>query len=119
MLFSIVSIVMDKIIEKNMLYDFYGELLTEHQRAIYEEAVFGDYSLSELSESYGITRQGIHDLLKRCDKILNDYESRLHLVEKFKSIRKDAEEIERICNNSDFSEADRINRLVGNIIKEL
>ena len=52
---------MDKIIEKNMLYDFYGELLTEHQRSIYEEAVFGDLSLSELSESYGITRQGIHD----------------------------------------------------------
>lgn len=119
MLFSIVAYVMDKIIEKNMLYDFYGELLTEHQRTIYEEAVFGDYSLSELSETYGITRQGIHDLLKRVDKILGDYESRLHLVEKFKNVRRDAEEIERICAELDGDFAARIQELAKNILEEL
>ena len=110
---------MDKIIEKNMLYDFYGELLTEHQRSIYEDAVFGDYSLSELSESYGITRQGIHDLLKRCDKILLDYEAKLHLVEKFKLIRKDAEKIESICDTVDDEVAIEIKSLASEIIKEL
>lgn len=110
---------MDKIIEKNMLYDFYGELLTEHQRTIYEEAVFGDYSLSELSESYGITRQGIHDLLKRCDKILNDYEARLHLVEKFKKIRKDAEEIDALSKELKNDEALKIGILARDILEEL
>lgn len=102
-----------------MLYDFYGELLTKHQQAIYEEAVFGDLSLSELSESYGITRQGIHDLLKRCDKILNDYESKLHLVEKFLLIRKNAEEINALCDNIDEEYRDRIKELTSDIIKEL
>jgi len=118
-LFSIICFVMDKIIEKNMLYDFYGELLTEHQKTIYEEAVFGDYSLSELSETYGITRQGIHDLLKRCDKILNDYESKLHLVEKFKMIRKNAEEIELLCGEIDSENSVKIKELTTEIIKEL
>lgn len=117
--FSKIPIVMDKIIEKNMLYDFYGELLTPHQRSIYEEAVFGDYSLSELSEEYGVTRQGIHDLLKRCDKILNDYENKLHLVERFINIRKNAEEIKGICENNDEPSAKRIKELTDRIIEEL
>lgn len=102
-----------------MLYDFYGELLTQHQRSIYEDAVYGDFSLSELSETYGITRQGVHDLLKRCDKILNDYEDKLHLVERFKLIRKNAEDIEKICQSVSIPEADMIRKLTVDIIKEL
>ena len=78
---------MEKIFERNILYDFYGELLTEHQKKIYEDAVYSDLSLSELSEEYGITRQGIHDLIKRCDKLLIGYEEKLHLVEKFEKTK--------------------------------
>lgn len=78
---------MEKIVEQGILYDFYGELLTEHQRQIYEDAVFNDMSLSELADSYGISRQGVHDLLKRCDKMLLSYESKLHLVERFDKIK--------------------------------
>lgn len=88
---------MDNIIKKNLLYDFYGELLTEHQRSIYEDAVYNDLSLSELSEDYNISRQGIHDLLKRCDKLLNGYEDKLHLVEKFLRIKAINTEIINIC----------------------
>ena len=44
-----------------MLFDFYGELLTEHQKKIYEDAVFGDLSLGEIAQEYGISRQGVHD----------------------------------------------------------
>ena len=68
---------MDDIVKKNLLYDFYGELLTEHQRLIYEDAVYNDCSLSELASEYNISRQGVHDLLKRCDRLLEDYESKL------------------------------------------
>ena len=78
---------MEKIVKQTLLYDFYGELLTEHQRQIYEDAVFNDMSLSELADSYGISRQGVHDLLKRCDKMLLSYESKLHLVERFDKIK--------------------------------
>ncbi len=74
---------MEKIFQQALLYDFYGELLTEHQRSVYEDAVYNDMSLSEIAEVYGISRQGVHDLIKRCDKILIGYEEKLHLVEKF------------------------------------
>ena len=74
---------MDRILEQNLLYDFYGELLTEHQQRVYEDAVYNDMSLSEIAGEQGISRQGVHDLIKRCDKILQDYESKLHLVERF------------------------------------
>ena len=74
---------MERIFEQTLLYDFYGELLTEHQQKIYEDAVYNDMSLSEIASDYGISRQGVHDLIKRCDRILQGYESKLHLVEKF------------------------------------
>ena len=74
---------MEEKIEQAYLYDFYGELLNEHQRKIYEDFVFNDLSLGEIADEEGISRQGVYDLVKRCDKILEEYESKLLLVEKF------------------------------------
>ena len=74
---------MEKIFEQGMLYDFYGELLTPHQRSIYEDAVFQDMSLSEIAENLGISRQGVHDQIRRCDRILQEYEEKLQLVARF------------------------------------
>lgn len=88
--------VMEKIVERNILYDFYGELLTEHQRSIYGDAIYGDLSLSELAEEYGITRQGVHDLIKRCDKILASYEDKLHLAYKFELSKKHIRDIREL-----------------------
>ena len=84
---------MEKIFEKTLLYDFYGELLTAHQREIYEDVVFNDMSLSEAAEAYGVSRQGIHDMIRRCDAALSGYEEKLHLVEQFESVRKKAQRI--------------------------
>lgn len=74
---------MERIVEQTLLYDFYGELLNEHQRNIYQEAVFLDLSLSEIADEHGISRQGVHDLIKRVNKTLGGYEEKLHLIEKF------------------------------------
>ena len=87
---------MNEILEQTLLYDFYGELLTAHQKEIYEQFVLDDLSLSEIAETAGISRQGVHDLVKRCQKTLEGYESKLHLVEKFLSIRDKANRIEQI-----------------------
>ena len=84
---------MDKITRNGLLYDFYGPLLTEHQRQIYEDAVLNDMSLSEVGDLYGISRQGVHDLLKRCDKGLEEYESKLHLIERFTRVKSEIEGI--------------------------
>ena len=87
---------MERIFEQTLLYDFYGELLTAHQQEVYEDAIYNDMSLSEIAEEHGISRQGVHDLIKRCDKILQDYETKLHLVEKFMGAKEKISEIERL-----------------------
>lgn len=89
---------MEKIVERGLLYDFYGELLTSHQRSIYEETVFQDMSLSEIADEFSISRQGVHDIIKRCDKLLNEYEEKLHLVEKFMKIQENAKAINLILD---------------------
>ena len=99
---------MDKIIERGLLFDFYGELLTNHQQKIYSEAVFNDLSLSELSEEEGISRQGIHDLIKRCDKSLQEYEDKLGLIKRFQQIKTEIENIEAIIeSNSSLDESSK------------
>lgn len=74
---------MEKIVKQALLYDFYGELLTEHQKQVYEDVILNDYSFTEVAEERGISRQGVHDLIKRCNKTLEEYEEKLKLVEKF------------------------------------
>ena len=78
---------MEDIVNQSLLYDFYGELLTKHQRRIYEEVVFNDYSISEVARDEGISRQGISDLIRRCDKLLQGYEEKLGLVNKFEQTK--------------------------------
>ena len=88
---------MSNIFEKTLLYDFYGELLTKHQKEIYELYHLNDLSLGEISEQLEISRQGVHDTLKRCDKQLENYENKLQLIDKF-LINK--QNVEKISNNA-------------------
>ena len=104
---------MEKIVEQGLLYDFYGELLNEHQRRIYEDAVMNDMSLSEIAQEAGISRQGVHDLIKRCDKTLEDYESRLHLMEKFRIITEKLKEIKQLTPD------EKIRKLADEILAEM
>ena len=92
---------MEKIYEQTMLDDFYGELLTDHQRSIYEDAVYNDMSLGEIAEERGISRQGVHDLIRRCDRILQEYENKLHLVERFARAKETVTEIRRLAGSPD------------------
>ncbi|MDE6054091.1 MAG: YlxM family DNA-binding protein [Lachnospiraceae bacterium] len=104
---------LEKFEYRGMLYDFYGELLTQHQKKIYEDAVLNDLSLSEIADEQGISRQGVHDLVKRCDKILAGYENKLHLVEKFSRIKFNIQQINSLTDD------EQIKRLSNEIIEEL
>lgn len=74
---------MDKVAQISMLIDFYGGLLTPKQYTIVDMYYNNDYSLSEIAENLGISRQGVHDSLKRAENILFSYEDKLGLVNKF------------------------------------
>ena len=112
---------MDKLIERGLLFDFYGELLTSHQQKIYAEVVFNDLSLAEVSEEEGISRQGVHDLIKRCDKILDEYEAKLHLIEKFQLINKEVSVLDSTIENADIDTAlkESLKLSLKKIIEEL
>lgn len=104
---------MEKIVEQSLLFDFYGELLTEHQKQVFEDVVLNDYSISEVAADLNISRQGVHDMIKRCNKILNDYESKLHLVDKFIHIKEKVNEIH------DLTDDENIKQLAHEILEEL
>ncbi len=87
---------MEKIVQQGILYDFYGELLTEHQRNVYESVVYENLSLGEIADEMNISRQAVHDIIKRTDRILEDYEERLGLVRRFEEIRKRIERLEAL-----------------------
>ena len=65
-----------------LLYDIYGGLLTEKQQTVFDFYYQDDYSLSEIADELGISRQGVHDNIKRSVKILEEYEEKLHLAQK-------------------------------------
>ena len=107
---------MEKIVEQGLLYDFYGELLTDHQRHVYEDVVFNDMSLSEIAEEQGISRQGVHDMIRRCNRTLEEYEEKLHLVEKFLHIRSKVQKIGQLAKEYEAAEIEEISR---EILEEL
>ena len=66
-----------------MLYGFYGGLLPEKQNLFLKAYYEDDCSLSEIAEQYGISRQGVHDGIKKAEKSLKEYEEKLGLVSRF------------------------------------
>lgn len=104
---------MEKIVEKGLLYDFYGELLTPHQKQIYEAIVYQDMSLGEIAQNMQISRQGVFDLVRRCDKILVSYEERLHLIEKFSKVKDTVQRIEVVSTQKEIKD------LANQILEEL
>lgn len=116
---------MNEILKQALLYDFYGELLNDHQKEIYEQFVLEDLSLSEIAQDAGISRQGVHDMVKRCQKTLEGYEARLHLVEKFLNIKEQIRKIGALLDEYENSVPpagemiEKIRRISDGIIEEL
>ena len=114
---------MKKIVEQGLLYDFYGELLTEHQKEIYEAAVYNDMSLTEIAEENGISKQGVHDLIKRCTNTLQGYEDRLHMIRRFEAIKAEAMALDSIAEDTENALSDelreRLRSISGKLIEEL
>ena len=114
---------MDKILNQSLLFDFYGELLNDNQRKIYELYIFENLSLAEIAECEGISRQGVYETFKRCSNILKNYEEKLHLVERylayentFKSLKNNILEYRK---TGDDKLLDSIEGTVDNILSEL
>lgn len=114
---------LDEIVQLSILYDFYGELLTNHKKQIFEDYVLNDLSLGEIAVLKGISRQGVYDIVKRCSQELRDYEDKLGLVKKFQSVKEKLNRIKEIASGSQQIKDTAINyeivTLADDILKEL
>ncbi len=73
----------EKIIEMSLLFDFYGQLLTPKQQEILRMYYEDNYTLAEIAEDLGISRQAVYDSIKKAEKTLHDYDEKLDLTHKF------------------------------------
>lgn len=71
----------------SLLFDFYGEILTEKQQDVIDYYYNDDLSLAEISEHLGITRQGVRDSIKRAEATLIEMEEKLGLAKRFREIQ--------------------------------
>lgn len=119
---------MDEIVKLSLLYDFYGELLTEHQKSICEDYFFNDIGLSEIAEERGTSRQAVHDMVKRIEKLLLGYEEKLHLVERFINTKNMIKQVKTYIDqlvtydnvsNEEKEIIDKIGKLSEHILDEL
>jgi len=78
---------LEKVAWMNMLYDFYGQLLTDRQKDLMELYYCHNLSLSEIAGEFKVTRQAVYDTLKRSEQTLSRYESKLGLAAKYKTER--------------------------------
>ncbi len=112
----------EEIVELSLLFDFYGELLDEHKKKIFEDYVLNDLSLAEIADEQGISRQGVHDIVKRCTKKMKEYESVLHLVEKFQDMEEKLTEVTGLLEREEqitHTEIMRARQLLKQVIAEL
>lgn len=74
------SVLLDKKTRINLMFDFYGCLLTFKQQQFIKYYFYEDFSLAEIAENFQISRQAVNEHLKRSEQLLNEYENKLHLV---------------------------------------
>lgn len=90
---------MEKSIEISLLFDFYGELLSEKKREAASLYFNEDLSLSEIAQHMGITRQGVGDLIRRSESELYEFEDKLGLYSRFEAINTSAEKIRELSKS--------------------
>lgn len=85
---------LEKTTRVNYLFDFYQSLLTPKQRNYMELYYLEDYSLGEISETFDVSRQAVYDNIRRTETMLEEYENKLHLYEKFQKRQQVIKEME-------------------------
>ena len=106
-----------------MLFDFYGDLLTERQKEFYDLYYNEDLSLAEIAENYGISRQGVRDVIVRAEAAMTEIEDKTHLIRRFYQMQKEISAIEdaadrllKAVNERNYN--DRMLDEIGRTIKE-
>jgi len=90
---------LDKVLRVGLLFDFYGALLTDKQQRCLEMHYLNDLSLSEIAAEFGVSRQAVHDILRRAEQVLVEYEHKLKLVERYHREQQSIRQTYLLLNN--------------------
>ena len=99
-----------------LLYDFYGDMLTDRQKEFYDLYYNEDLSLGEIAEQSGISRQGVWDIIRRADRILTETEEKTGLVERFRQLRQQVDEIQQLVVRA---RAENSQELLDDVLRRL
>lgn len=103
---------LEKTTRMNFLFDFYQALLTDKQRSYMELYYLDDHSLGEIAESYEISRQAVYDNIRRTEAMLEEYEEKLQLFEKFQQRKRVTEQLVDCIKNPSISSTDHLLTLI-------
>ena len=107
---------MAKDLEISVLLGFYGDLLSEKQRAVSESYYYDDLSLAEIAENCGITRQGVLDNIRHAERKLKKFEETLGFASKFSEFSQLADELEQ--SSKEISDKE-LSVKIGSIAKKI
>ena len=96
----------NKTLQMTLLFDFFGDLLTDKQREYFDLYHNEDLSLSEIADNVGITRQGVRDIIVRAEATLTDYEERTGIVARFRQRNADIDRAKELASAIKTSVAD-------------
>ena len=103
-------------VEIVLLYDYYGDLLTDRQKECFEMRYYQDLSLGEIGEELGISRQGVHDNLNRTEALLRNMETKTGCVERDQACRKALVAIQNAVKELQDHKDPRVSALVAEIL---
>jgi uncharacterized protein len=104
-------------LRKSLLAEIYKPLLTSKQRNMLCLFLDSNISLSEIAEEFGVSRQAVNDIVKRTFRVLEDYESKLKLLEKFEKIKSDISDCSQLLDKNENKE--RIKEKLNSILEVL
>lgn len=110
---------MDKIARRSLIFDFYGPLLTDKQQEIYDLYHQQDLSLGEIAEIQNVSRSAVFDLLRRTEEALENYESKLGLIQRYLESREILhnvrDELEKLDSRCQDPQLDTIRNLLNKL----
>lgn len=108
---------LEKTVQMNMLFSFYGALLTPKQAQYMSDYYEEDYTLAEIADNYTVSRQAIYDSIKRAEEALLDYEEKLQLVHEFNNRTDTLKKIKKHIEES-YGNDETLNQLINEIVQD-
>lgn len=108
---------LEKTVKMNMLFSFYGALLTPKQAQYMSDYYEEDYTLAEIADNSDVSRQAIYDSIKRAEEALIDYEKKLQLVEEFNNRTETLKKIRKHIEQN-YGNDETLNELINHIIQD-